>query len=211
MNDVLLEVQSLRCERDERLLFENLSFVVGKGEIVQLTGPNGAGKTTLLRGIAGLSTRCEGTVLWKGEQRSDTPHRFWSDILYLGHEPGVKLAMSPLENLAWNTSLWPEPRPTESQMQAALGCLGLDRCERTLCQYLSAGQRRRVALARLALSPASLWILDEPFTAIDADGIAVIERLIAEHTAAGGALLLATHQRLTNDQNVAQVVIGDGR
>jgi heme exporter protein A len=204
-NGALLSVRGMRCERDERLLFENVGFDLGPGEIVQVCGPNGSGKTTLLRGLAGLSSRCEGEVYWRGELRDSAPQRFRGELLFIGHEAGVKLPLTPLENLRWNCSLWPGPDGSDDAILAALHRVQLAGYEHAECRRLSAGQRRRVGLARLLLSPALLWILDEPFTAIDVDGVALVESLIESHVADGGAALVTSHHAFRADLPIRAV------
>jgi heme exporter protein A len=202
----LLEARGLRCERDERLLFRDLDFTLGRGEILQVAGPNGSGKTTLLRAVAGLSTRVQGELSWCGAPLDAARWEFNRETLYIGHEAAVKPGLTARENLRWHAGLWQRTR--DISLDEALGRLGLGHTLDTPAQQLSAGQKRRIALARLVLSPASLWILDEPFTAIDHAGVAQIERLIAEHAAAGGAALLTTHHRLASDAHVRQLQLG---
>lgn len=191
----LFEAHGLRCEREERVLFEDLSFSLGPGDVVQVLGPNGAGKTTLLRAVAGLSTRVTGAMSWKGASLPGANWEFLRETLYLGHDAAVKPGLTPIENLRWHAGLWGRTR--DIGIVGALQAVGLGQHLDAPAQQLSAGQRRRVALARLLLSPASLWILDEPFTAIDLDGVAQVESLVAAHAGQGGAVLLTTHHRLS--------------
>jgi heme exporter protein A len=151
---------------------------------VALTGPNGSGKSTLLRCIGGLFPDYSGTI------RVDT-------LEYLGHRPGVALALSPLENLRWYADLaGPVRQTTRPDPVELLERVGLAGYEDMLCQHLSQGQLRRVALARLMLGNGRLWLLDEPFTALDVNGQALVRSLVVEHLQAGGAALCATHQTL---------------
>jgi heme exporter protein A len=204
----LFEAHALCCERDERLLFRDLSFSLVPGDVLQVLGGNGAGKTTLLRGVAGLSSRVSGTMLWRGVPLPQQGWHFLCDSLYLGHDAAVKSGLTPVENLRWHAGLWGRIR--EIGIEGALKAVGLGLFLDTPAQQLSAGQRRRVALARLLLSPATLWILDEPFTAIDLDGVQQVENLIAGHAAAGGAVLLTTHHRLSLACGFRQIALDSG-
>jgi heme exporter protein A len=187
------EISNIRCERDERLLFRGLSFDVGPGDIVQIEGPNGAGKTTLLRILSGLSQQFEGELRWCGEPMARARLAFRNDLLYLGHAPGVKALLTPQENLRWSVN---GATPGRAAIMSALQQVGLYGYEDVPCFSLSAGQQRRVALARLYLAPARLWILDEPFTAIDRSGVAALEQHIAAHASCGGGVILTTHHVL---------------
>lgn len=187
----LLEAVNLSCERDERALFTALSFRVDAGEWVQVTGANGAGKTTLLRILSGLSHPDSGDVLWKGVTLADARESFSQDLLWLGHQPGMKTRLTALENLRFY-----HPRATQDALLSALAHAGLAGYEDLPLAQLSAGQQRRAALARLWLTSARLWLLDEPFTAIDADGVSDLTRRLAQHTAEGGMVVMTTHQPL---------------
>jgi heme exporter protein A len=204
----LLQVSAMRCERDERLLFESLDFSVDCGEILQVFGPNGSGKTTMLRALAGISARCEGEIRWRGEPRDKVRFEFRRESLYVGHDAGIKLSLTPIENLRWHCSLWGRTR--EISLEQALCDVGLEACLEMPAQNLSAGQRRRVGLARLLLSPALLWILDEPFTAIDQQGVSQLEGLIQAHAQGGGAVLLTTHHQLGIGFPVKRLTLGRG-
>jgi heme exporter protein A len=179
----LLVVQSLSLARGGRELFRGLSFEVRSGQLWQIEGPNGAGKTSLIRILCGLSRYgFEGTV-----QRA-VPQ------LYLGHHPAVKALMTPRENLAWHVS--GEGRYSDEQIESALARVGLYGYEDVLSHTLSAGQHRRVNLARLFLTRAPLWLLDEPFTAIDKEGVDELQTLLASHIESGGAVVMTSHQTL---------------
>ncbi|MEJ4045039.1 cytochrome c biogenesis heme-transporting ATPase CcmA [Erwinia sp. SLM-02] len=187
----MLSARNLTCIRDNRTLFRGLSFTVAAGELVQIEGANGAGKTSLLRILAGLSRAEEGDVLWQQQSIDRQREAYHASLLYLGHQPGVKALLTPLENLSFYHSDCPE-----AMLWQALEQVDLAGDEEVPVAQLSAGQQRRVALARLWLTRARLWILDEPLTAIDRSGTATLMSLFTRHTAEGGALILTTHQPL---------------
>jgi len=183
----LLAVEQLSCERGGLALFNHLGFSVSPGEIVQIMGPNGSGKTTLLRVLAGLSTAYEGSL-----QRSTL-----ASFIYLGHKPGIKAMLSPLENLRWyvasSLSSHLSSQKTDEDILRALAQWQLQGYEHQPCYQLSAGQQQRVALSRLLLSDAALWLLDEPFTAIDQSGVSQLESLLLSHADQRGAVILTSH------------------
>lgn len=198
----LLTLEQLTCERDERPLFSGLNLDLCTGQAFQILGPNGSGKTTLLRTLAGLSTPARGRILWRGRPQRRCLWDFRQSLLYIGHAPGVKAALTPLENLRWYEAL--SAGRQQGDPREALARVGLAGYEEQPCYQLSAGQLRRVALARLYLSEAPLWILDEPFTAIDRRGVAELEERMAAHTARGGAVVLTSHQAV--DVSVLQTL-----
>lgn len=191
---LVFEADDLRCERDYRPLFSGLSFKLFSGDVMQIGGHNGVGKTSLLRGICGLNSDIFGRFSWFEQDWPECRYHFSHQALFLGHLAGVKAQLSPLENLRWYFGL--RQAVSDSNLEAALDQVGLYGYEHTPCFKLSAGQQRRVALARLFVSDASVWILDEPFTAIDLDGISFIEHSIANFAARGGAVLLTSHHKL---------------
>lgn len=197
MTKPLLELRQLSCERDERPLFGGLDLSCGAGEAIQILGPNGSGKTTLLRILAGISTLYQGELLWRGRPLQRALFDYRQQLLYIGHLPGIKAALSPTENLRWYQAV--SGSALGGDLPEALAQLGLEGYEDVPCAQLSAGQLRRVALARLYLSKALVWILDEPFTAIDKPGVVNLEALMARHTQAGGLVLLSSHQDLALD------------
>ncbi|WP_375750858.1 cytochrome c biogenesis heme-transporting ATPase CcmA [Vibrio sp. HN007] len=194
----MLEVSNLTAIRDERVLFEDLSFKVNSGEIVQIEGRNGTGKTTMLRIIAGLGDKDGGDVFWKQVSTQSDRDAFHQDLLFLGHQTGVKRELSGFENLAFYQSIHQKSADKEILWQA-LAQVGLAGREDVPVAQLSAGQQRRVALARLWISEQPLWILDEPLTAIDKQGVKVLENLFLEHAEKGGIVLLTTHQDMFED------------
>lgn len=194
MSEPLLTVRKLFCERDDRVLFSQLGFELSAGEIVQIEGQNGSGKTTLLRILSGLSRNFDGEILWRGEPVAEVREQFCREMLYFGHQAGVKAVLTPEENLRWYAAL--SPAINADAIQDALEQVGLRGFEDVPCHSLSAGQNRRVSLARLYLSQAPLWILDEPFTAIDKRGVAAKEQLLLQHAQRGGSVILTTHHEL---------------
>ncbi|AEF46691.1 heme exporter protein CcmA [Serratia sp. AS12] len=190
----MLEAKSLSCVRDERILFSELSFTVKPGEIIQVEGPNGAGKTSLLRILAGLAQPESGEVCWRGQNTLRHRENYHQDLLFLGHQPGIKTMLTPFENLQFYQAV--RAAHDRQAIWQALEQVGLVGYEDLPVAQLSAGQQRRVALARLWLSECPLWILDEPLTAIDKQGVAELISLFEQHAQQGGMVLLTTHQDL---------------
>nr|WP_116474589.1 cytochrome c biogenesis heme-transporting ATPase CcmA [Zobellella maritima] len=191
----MLEARALTCVREERTLFRELSLRVQPGDLVQIAGPNGAGKTSLLRLLAGLSRPYAGEVLWQGEPIQHARDDYHGELFYLGHQAGIKHELTAFENLAFFRRMHHEQ--SQANLWQVLAQVGLAGLEDQYAGQLSAGQKRRVALARLWLGGPRLWILDEPFTAIDKHGVKVLENLLLTHTDAGGMVLITTHQDLS--------------
>lgn len=190
----MLELKKLSCERNDRVLFENLSLLVESGDVVQISGSNGSGKTSLLRVICGLNDYFTGGVFWKGEMRDSDVEAFRNDLLFLGHRVGLSKLLSPIENLKWSTggkTDW-----SEKDLLQALSRNGLQGFEYQPCFLLSAGQQQRAALSKLYLSNEPMWILDEPFNALDSEAIDMLENLIMQHARRGGIVLVTTHHKL---------------
>jgi heme exporter protein A len=193
----LLTTESLTVQRGERRLVTGLSLAIHAGEIVWLRGRNGCGKTTLLRMLAGLSWPDEGHVLWRGAARKRHDGSWRAELLYVGHSNALKDDLVAGEALRFLARVHARPADDMS-LGAALTRLGVGSRAEQPVRTLSQGQRRRVALARLALPQApALWLLDEPFDALDDLGIAALNALLAEHAARGGAALLTSHQALS--------------
>ena len=188
----LLECKALACERDGRILFEQLDLAIGAGDVVQIEGPNGCGKTTLLRVLTTLLPDYMGDITWRGQSIRRNRRDYLANVLFIGHLPGVKHTLTPRENLAFLTGLAQEVSVTE--IDEALAKVGLYGYEDMPGHQLSAGQLRRIALARLYLSTAQVWVLDEPYTAIDKQGVANLESLFMAHAASGGCVIMTTHQ-----------------
>jgi len=206
----MLEAKNLSCVRDERTLFSRLSFTVKPGDIIQVEGPNGAGKTSLLRILAGLARPEGGEVCWHGKNTLRHRERYYQDLLFLGHQPGIKAQLTPFENLQFYQAV--RTTPDRQAIWQALEQVGLVGYEDLPVAQLSAGQQRRVALARLWLSDCPLWILDEPLTAIDKQGVAELISLFAQHAQQGGMVLLTTHQDLAGvTQAVGKISLTENR
>jgi heme exporter protein A len=207
LSQILLDVQGLSCEREGRVLFSDLSFQLSEGQVIQLAGPNGSGKTSLLRTLCGLVPMQDGDIHWCGESLRDSRYQFSAEVLYLGHQTGIKPVLSPRENLRWYFSL---RQPVgASDIDDALEKVGLYGYEDSPCYQLSAGQQRRVALARLLISTARAWIIDEAFTAIDLQGVDQLEGWIADYAGGGGAVLLTTHHKLEQRCPVSRIELGE--
>ncbi len=191
----MLEVVELECRRGDRLLFSGLSFTLEPGTLLHVRGRNGSGKTTLLRTLCGLLTPDGGDILWNGENVRRLGEDFHRETLYFGHLNGIKSDLTACENLTVSAILDGD-RAQESDILAALDRMGLAGFEDLPTKMLSQGQKKRVALARLLLSKAPLWILDEPFTALDLEAIDRLQKLIAGHVAAEGLTILTTHQEV---------------
>jgi heme exporter protein A len=191
----VLQATGLACERDWRMLFEDLELALEPGDMLQISGPNGSGKTSLLRLLSGLMQPTRGEILFHGQPLAGQRADLASNLLWIGHAAGIKDLLTPVENLTWLCALH---HPVESAaIWQALEAVGLRGFEDVVCHTLSAGQQRRVALARLYLDSPSIWILDEPFTALDKQGVAQLENHLAGHCERGGMIVLTTHHTLT--------------
>jgi heme exporter protein A len=178
------------------MLFEHLDVQVHAGDMLQISGPNGSGKTSLLRLLSGLMQPTSGHVLVNGLPLSEQRVELARNLLWIGHAAGIKDLLTPVENLAWLCALH---RPAEpAAIWQALEAVGLRGFEDVPCHTLSAGQQRRVALARLYLDGPPIWILDEPFTALDKQGVAQLEEHLAGHCERGGMIVLTTHHTLSH-------------
>ena len=210
-NQPLIEFQQLQCERDGRTLFAGLNFVIRSGDIVQIEGPNGSGKTTLLRALTQLFPDYGGDILWQGKPIRQVMYDFRSHLVFIGHLPGIRKTLTPRENLRFLSSL-----QKECSLQAiddALAHVGLYGYEDMPGYQLSAGQNRRIALARLYLPQTAdmgLWVLDEPYTALDIQGIEKLEQRFADYVSGGGCIVMTSHQPPSID-NLRRLPLPDYR
>ncbi|MDR0529916.1 MAG: cytochrome c biogenesis heme-transporting ATPase CcmA [Zoogloeaceae bacterium] len=191
----MLEVIDLEGQRGDSCLFHGVNFCLEAGELLLLRGRNGAGKTTLLRALCGLTPPASGKICWKGEPIHAQGAEYRRELCYLGHANAIKEDFTPLENFRAQACLSGDAEhPETKDALAALGELGLSGREHLVCRHLSQGQKRRTALSRLARERRALWILDEPFVALDAQAVAWLSGRLGEHLASGGLVVLTSHQ-----------------
>jgi heme exporter protein A len=186
----VLQVDGVAAFRGGRLVFRDLGFTVPAGGALTLTGPNGAGKSTLLRVLAGLLPPAAGRVLWQGQDALSDPPLHARRVAYVGHQDAIKPGLTAAENLAFAARIGRVP------VSAGLAAMGLSTLADLPARMLSAGQRRRLALARLALWQAPLWLVDEPTLGLDTRAIGLFESLVSAHQARGGIVVAATHTAL---------------
>lgn len=199
-----LSANSLTCERGGRVLFEGLEFSLQNGQAMIIKGSNGAGKTSLLRIITGLSQSVEGSVTWNQHNIESIAQEYQQQLLYIGHLAAVKTELTVRENLQLLMRFWPSD--ANCSVAELADMVGLRQRLSVTCSRLSAGQQRRVSLARLFMSKQKLWILDEPLTAIDVDFISVIEKQLQTHLSHGGMAVLTTHRGIKlGEQNFFQL------
>jgi heme exporter protein A len=201
----MLSVSQLSCYRGYKPLFTDLSFELRSNEALQLEGDNGAGKTSLLRLVCGLSTPQSGQIRWNNQLVSEAPQAFRSDLFYLGHQLALKEELTALENLQIDAALAGRSL-SNKQAFDALALMGLRGRENLSVRVMSQGQKRRTALARLIASQARLWILDEPFVALDVKAVDLLRQLLGEHVNNGGMLLFTSHQKIQLQTGSGQTI-----
>lgn len=189
MPDFILEARQIACLRDERTLFSGLNFHLYSGQILLIEGVNGAGKTSLLRILTGFRQPDEGELFWNGDSIENLGAAFYQDVAYIGHNNGLKETLTAQENLQYAQALASPALSLDESLQQ----VRLNGYQDTPVRYLSAGQRRRLALARLLCTHKTLWILDEPFTSLDKASIHMIEQLITAHVKKGGMVIMTSH------------------
>ena len=190
-----LQIDALSCMRGDRVLFDDLSFTLGEGELLHLKGRNGSGKTTLLRALAGLLLPVSGEIRWQGANIRSLREEYARHLLYLGHLNGIKGDLTAVENLRIG-SILDGFTLDEDRAWEVLGEIGLRGHEDLPSKHLSQGQKRRVALARLLVNQARIWILDEPFTALDVAAVELLQTVIHRHVGNGGMAIVTTHQEV---------------
>ncbi len=189
-DEVLLQINNLACIRDDRVLFEHLSLSLAAGQMLLVEGRNGSGKTSLLRILTGLKLADEGEVLWKGQSIEKLTAGYYEQVSYVGHHDGVKRELTCLENLRLVQAMG---RPSKLDLDEVLDRVNLYRYGDTLMGSLSAGQKRRLALARLFATESTLWILDEPFTSLDKASMGHFETMFEQHMQQGGSVVMTSH------------------
>ena len=185
-----LEISNLACIRDDRVLFEHVNLSLEAGQMLLVEGPNGSGKTSLLRIITGLKLADEGEVLWQGKSIQQLTADYYEQVNYVGHHDGVKRELTCLENLRLVQAMG---KPSALDLDSALERVNLFRYGHTEVRNMSAGQKRRLALARLLVTESPLWILDEPFTSLDKASMGLFKSLFEEHLRDRGLIVMTSH------------------
>ena len=200
---IILAAEALSCVRQDRVLFENLNFQLSAGQVLYIQGKNGAGKSSLLRLLAGLTSPEDGQILFHGKPLHSQTEFFADQLLFIGHQSGIHPQLTALQNLAFWSALSEQSIAEPYQLLGSLGLAGL---EDIPCFMLSAGQQRRVSLARLWFTHKPLWILDEPFTSLDQQLIAKLEYHFLQHLSGGGVIVLTSHQTLSASYPALQAI-----
>jgi len=195
-----LKINNLSCQRGYNLLFENLSFELNSGEVLKISGPNGSGKTSLMKILAGLNSFETGSIEYDNIKINSEKYNL--DFLYLGHLAALSPELSCLENLKYTAHLG--NNNLNLDFSDALTKVGLEKFENELVGKLSAGQKKRIALSLLFITQSKVWLLDEPFSALDSQAIKIIESRIEEHCNSGGLCILTTHQDC-NIENIKEI------
>ncbi|MEP1740373.1 MAG: cytochrome c biogenesis heme-transporting ATPase CcmA [Kangiellaceae bacterium] len=201
----LLKIENLAVFRSDLPLFETIDFQLISGEALQISGTNGSGKTSLLRCLCGLSSRYSGSIYWNGKLISSNTHDIHKQILYLGHALGLKPRLTVNQNLSFYQQLRFDA--DQPNIHRALKALKIENYLDEQVANLSAGQKRRVALARIISEPVKLWILDEPMVALDTDGQAWLEEVCNQHLSKGGLIILTSHQPLKGIDNLTSLTL----
>lgn len=195
----LFSGSELTCVRGERTVFSGLSFAMEAGGMLLLTGPNGSGKSSLLRLMSGLLQPANGTIQWQDTDTRDDQEAHNGRLHYVGHHDAIKPVLTVAENLRFWAEMHGGNTGLDDRVSRALASFGIPYLNDVPARYLSAGQSRRTSLARILCSPAPLWLLDEPTTALDKDAVNALETIIAEHRATGGMAVISTHTPINGD------------
>jgi len=195
LSSTVITANNLSCTRGDNRLFESVNFELNEGQCLHVTGPNGCGKTSLLRLLCGLNTPEDGVIKWRGADILNNP-KFFRQSAYIAHKEGLKNELTSIENLRYYQRL--ETGTNELALDDVLAQMGILKCADLLAQQLSFGQRRRLSFARLLIADFPLWILDEPFTGIDAEGRELIESLCVNHLKRSGLIIMTHHQSLVD-------------
>lgn len=193
----MLKANNLGFAWDYQQLFSNLTFEINPGTALLVSGSNGVGKSSLLKILTGLLLPSEGRITWEGKQVKPGDPTFLSHLLYIGHKMGIQPTLTPLQNLKWLLEI--TGKSILADIGVALKTVGLEGYKNTPCEQLSKGQCQRVALARLWLNPPAYWVLDEPFTGLDEQGINLVQNKLLEHLKQGGMIVMATHHKIALD------------
>ncbi len=203
----LLQTNDLCCVKDDRVLFENLNLSLYEGQILLVEGKNGSGKTSLLRILTGLNLPESGEVLWKGKPISEVGPDYYEQVNYVGHHDGIKRDLTCLENLRLVQAMG---KPMPIDLDDALDKVNLYRFGDNFVATLSAGQKRRLALARLVVTEAKLWIMDEPFTSLDKSSMAMFQEMFEQHLATGGIIIMTSHHDIEmSDSDVLRLNLSE--
>lgn len=194
----LLETRELTCVKDDRTLFENLNVALSKGQILLVEGKNGSGKTSLLRILTGLSLPESGEVLWRGQPIGEVGPDYYEQVNYVGHHDGIKRDLTCLENLRLVQAMG---KPVDMDLDDALQRVNLYRFGDNFVSTLSAGQKRRLAMARLVVTEALVWIMDEPFTSLDKASMAMFQQMFEQHLELGGVIVMTSHHDIEMPQS----------
>ncbi|MBC8210878.1 MAG: cytochrome c biogenesis heme-transporting ATPase CcmA [Gammaproteobacteria bacterium] len=194
----LLQTRDLCCVKDDRVLFEGMNLALKAGQILLVEGKNGSGKTSLLRILTGLSLPESGDVLWQGRPISEVGADYYEQVNYVGHHDGIKRDLTCLENLRLVQAMG---KPLPIDLDDALEKVNLYRFGDNYVATLSAGQKRRLALARLVVTEAQLWIMDEPFTSLDKASMAMFQEMFEQHLEKGGVIVLTSHHDIEMPQS----------
>ena len=203
----MLEVENLSCTRGDRVLFSGLFMTLEPGRLLHVTGRNGSGKTTLLRTLCGLTRPASGTVRWQGQPINALGEAYHAELAYVAHLNGIQGELTPVENLRLGDASHQSVSPELATQ--ALDRLGLASCRGLPAKTLSEGQKRRLALARVLLNRKPLWILDEPFSALDVESCGIVTAMIRAHVQDGGLVAITSHIDLTlNSSRIIKVALG---